>query len=239
MSRPKLYRLMTLAAALFAAPAYAHQLWLEQDGDKAVLYFGEFHENLREASPGLLDRIEPKAQVVSAKGERAIDTAKGPGAFALATGAAAGESLLVEDTHFAILERKTGDKITRTARTMGARHALDFEAREPKLALDIVPAGKPGAFKVFFKGKPLAKAKVEVIAASGWAREGRTDAQGAIEVTLPWQGRYVVEVEHTDPTAGERAGAPYDVASYVSTLSFVTKDGAASPPPPPAATPHK
>ena len=143
MSRLSPYRLLAIAVTLFAAPAYAHQIWLEQDGDKAVLYFGEFHENLREASPGLLDRIEPKAQAVSAKGERAIDTAKGAGAFALATGAAAGESLLVEDTHFAILERKTGDKTIRTARTMGARHALDFEAREPKLALDIVPAGKP------------------------------------------------------------------------------------------------
>jgi len=239
MPRLAPYRLMALAATLFAVPAYAHQIWLEQDGDKAVLYFGEFHENLREASPGLLDRIEPKAQAISAAGERAIDATKGAGAFALKTGAAAGESLLVEDAHFAIADRKVGDKTIRTARTMGARHALDFEAREPKLALDIVPTGKPGAFKVFFKGKPLAKAKVEVIAASGWAREVRTDAQGALEVSLPWQGRYVVEVEHTDATPGERAGAPYDVASYVSTLSFVTKDGMASPPPPPAATPHK
>src|SRR5258708_14047260 len=105
-----------------------------------------------------------------------MKVAKGVGAFGLATGATGGESLLVEDTHFAILERKTGDKTIRTARTMGARHALDFEAREPRLALDIVPAGKPGVFKVFFKGKPLAKAKVEVIAVSGWARDVRTDA---------------------------------------------------------------
>lgn len=239
MSRLAPYRLMALAATLLAVPAYAHQIWLEQDGDKAVLYFGEFNENLREASPGMLDRIVPKARAVSATGDRAIDTAKGANAFVLAAGAAAGESLLAEDAHFAVTERKTGDKTIRNARTMGARHALDFEVREPKLALDIVPAGKPGAFKVFFKGKPLAKAKVEVIAASGWAREVRTDAQGAIEVTLPWAGRYVVEVEHTDPTPGERAGAPYDVASYVSTLSFVTKDGVTPPPPPPAATPHK
>jgi hypothetical protein len=232
-------RLTALAVMLFAVPAYAHQLWLEQDGDKAVLYYGEFNENLREASPGFLDRIAPKAQAVSASGARDIDAAKGSGGFALATGAKAGESLLVEDTHFPIAERKTGDKTIRTARTMGARQALDFEVREPRLVLDIVPAGKPGAFKVFFKDKPLAKAKVEVIAASGWAREMRTDAQGALEVPLPWQGRYVVLVEHTDPTAGERAGAAYDVASYVSTLSFVTKDGVASPQAPPAATPHK
>ena len=40
--------------------AAAHSIWVERDGDGARIFFGEFDENLREASPGLLDRLSPK-----------------------------------------------------------------------------------------------------------------------------------------------------------------------------------
>ena len=52
-----------LAAALvwlsFAAAASAHALWLEPEATGFQLHYGEFGENLRESSPGLLDRIDP------------------------------------------------------------------------------------------------------------------------------------------------------------------------------------
>ena len=85
-----------------------------------------------------------------------------------------------------------------------------------------MPAGKPGLFKVFYQGKPLAKAKAELIAESGWKREFKTDEQGAFEATLPWRGAYVIEVPHTDatPAGGEGAGA-YDRKRFVvRSLSF-------------------
>lgn len=40
-----------------ALAAQAHHVWLEQDAQGATLYFGEFGGNLREASPGLLDKF--------------------------------------------------------------------------------------------------------------------------------------------------------------------------------------
>lgn len=43
----------------FIAAAAAHQIWLERDGEGMRIYYGEFDENLREASPGLLDRLSP------------------------------------------------------------------------------------------------------------------------------------------------------------------------------------
>ena len=54
----------------FTGSASAHHLWLEADGQGAKLYFGEFEENLREASPGLLDRFKPlpEAKAVGAAG---------------------------------------------------------------------------------------------------------------------------------------------------------------------------
>jgi hypothetical protein len=48
------------AACLLIAPwfaAQAHHVWLEPDADAATLYFGEFGGNLRETSPGLLDKF--------------------------------------------------------------------------------------------------------------------------------------------------------------------------------------
>src|SRR5215475_6639887 len=43
--------------------AAAHSIWVEREGDGARIYFGEFDENLREGSPGLLDRLKPEAKV--------------------------------------------------------------------------------------------------------------------------------------------------------------------------------
>ena len=37
------------------------------------------------------------------------------------------------------------------------------------------------------------------------------------------------EVKHTDKSAGEAQGKPYAEASYVTTLSFVQRDGLDSP----------
>ena len=50
--------LLAVALLCLAGSASAHHLWLEADGQGARLYFGEFDENLREASPGLLDRFK-------------------------------------------------------------------------------------------------------------------------------------------------------------------------------------
>ena len=68
-----LIRIATAAVALWlstVAIASAHHIWLEVDGQNARIYFGEFGENLREASPGALDKLQPQAKAVSASGER-------------------------------------------------------------------------------------------------------------------------------------------------------------------------
>jgi uncharacterized GH25 family protein len=101
-----------------------------------------------------------------------------------------------------------------------------------------VSAGKPGLFKVFYQGKPLAKAKAELIAESGWKREFKTDEQGAFEATLPWRGAYVIEVQHVDATPGKLGEEGYDSVRCASTLFFRVADGQQGPPQP-ALTPPK
>jgi hypothetical protein len=228
--------LAALLALSFIGAASAHSLWLERQGDGLQLYFGEFEENLREASPGLLDRLSPQAKVAMAA-DKALKVDKTAGFFTVAGVVSADDSVVAEDVRIA--ERRGGEKPVRVLARLGARYVADFKERPPVNTLDVVPAGKPGAFKVFYQGKPLAKAKLELIAESGWKREFKTDEQGAVEAPLPWRGTYVIEVQHSDATPGKLGEEAYDTLRCASTLSFRLADGPPGPPMPPAATPKK
>ncbi|MDO5626483.1 MAG: DUF4198 domain-containing protein, partial [Pseudomonadota bacterium] len=199
-----------IALATTALAAQAHHLWLEQNAQGATLYFGEFGDNLREASPGLLDKFPgPVARRVGTQGERPAAVRKTAGGFAIDTRAAAGESLLAEERAWPTSERKVGEQTQRSIYVPAARLAGDLSAQTPVLTLDLVPTGaKTGdaiEFQAFYKGQPLPKAKVEVITPSGWAQSHHTDASGKFSTALPWSGPYVLELAHQDATPGERS----------------------------------
>lgn len=239
---------LRLAAAAFAlavtaGSAAAHQVWIEQEGGKASFYFGEFADNLREVSPGLLDRIpslEPKLQ--GAGGMTALKATKGADSFVLDGTAGAGESLIAAVTSYPAFERKKDDKTVRTVWTPAARFVTDLEMRQASLTLDVVPIGLNRAgeaeFQVTYKGAPLAKAEVEIVAQSGWVQTRKTEDDGIFSIVLPWQGSYVIEAKHTDNSAGKRGDEAYDAAMFVTSLSFTLPEGLESPPPPPAAKPN-
>ena len=214
--------------------AAAHSIWVEREGDGARIYFGEFDENLREASPGMLDRLKPEAKVAGS--DKALKVDKTARFFAVAGPIGKDDSIVAENV--AVTERR-GDKPTKVLTRLGARTVADFKEQAPINTLDIVPAGKPGLFKVFYQGKPLAKAKAELIAESGWKREFKTDEQGAFEATLPWRGGYVIEVQHSDATPGKRGEEAYDSIRCASTLFVRVADGQQGPPPPALTTPKR
>ena len=217
-----------------AGSAAAHSIWVERDGDGARIYFGEFDENLREASPGLLDRLKPEAKVAGS--DKALTVDKQAGFFAVAGAVGKDDSIVAENV--AITERR-GDKPTKVLSRLGARYVADFKELPAVNTLDIVPAGKPGLFKVFYQGKPLAKAKAELIAESGWKREFKTDEQGAFEATLPWRAGYVIEVQHTDATPGKQGEEAYNSVRCASTLFVRVADGLQGPPQPAVTTPKR
>ena len=214
--------------------AAAHSIWVEREGDGARIFFGEFDENLREASPGLLDRLSPQAKVAGS--DKALKVDKTAGFFAVAGPVAKDDSVVAEDVR--ITERR-GDKPTKVLSKLGARTVADFKEQPAVNTLDIVPAGKPGLFKVFYQGKPLAKAKAELIAESGWKREFKTDEQGVFEAPMPWRGAYVIEVQHTDATPGKRGEEAYDSVRCASTLFVRVADGQQGPPQPAVTTPKR
>jgi hypothetical protein len=224
------------AALLFSATASAHALWLEPDEGGVRLFFGEFDENLREASPGLLDRLSPPTAKAAAVDGKAFTVEKTATSFKL-TGDTGKDGVVAEQAR--VNERKQGDKVTRTYGFLGARYVPDLKERAPVLVLDVVPAAKPGSFKVFYDGKPLAKAKLELIAESGWKKEFKSEADGTVEMATPWRGAYVIEVEHLDATPGSHNGAAYDGKRFVTTLFFRVADGMQGPPQPPVHTPKR
>lgn len=243
---------LVVTLLLTAASAQAHQVWLEQDASGATLYFGEFADNLREASPGLLDKfVSPSAERLGQQGRQALSLTKTASGFALSATAARGESLVAQETRFPIAERQDAGKLVRSAYLPAARLLTSFDKQAPLLTLDLVPTGQHSQdgveLQVFYKGQALPKARVEVSTPLGWGNEYRANEQGRFTANLPWKGRYVLEVKHTDDSGGERAAisssAPgpekFDRTSYVTSLTVMQTEGWAALPSAPAAKPNE
>jgi hypothetical protein len=236
--------LLSAFGAVFSLNAAAHQVWLERDAAGTKLYFGEFGDNLHEVSPGYLDKLaRPAATLLTASGEKALQVSKQHDGFAISARPAPGESLIVVDTAYPLIEGKEGDKPSRSLWTPAARYVGSLVAQAPKLALDIVPTGAAGEFQVFFRGAALGQAELTLVAASGWSRQGISDASGKVKFSLPWKGTYGLLVRHKDGTPGSRLGEhgaeSYDRASFGTTLTFTTTAGLPSPPPPPPGAPNR
>ena len=225
-------------AILLGAPVEAHHIWILPDADgKPIVHYGEFAENLNEVSPGLLDRIEVTARLVSPKGDTPLEALRRPDGIILSGNLGSAECILAEDPRAPVRERKSADQVIRSVYHPAARFVSDLSARQPVFTLDIVPTSQPGRFQVVYRGAPLAKAKVSIIAASGWEREVRADQTGTFGAEFPWKGAYVMEVSHPDPTPGSRGGESFELTNFVTTLSFVQPTGLEPLPPPPPAKP--
>jgi uncharacterized GH25 family protein len=226
-------------------PVQAHQIWIEQsDGQNAVVRFGEFGENLREVSPGLLDKFAKViGTLISTKGEQKSDATKTANGFTLPFSTAPGDGIVAEDASYPLYVWKQQDKEVTNWFYPAARLITSFAAQQPKLVLDLVPTGQEGQFKLFFKNQPKAKTKVTLVTESGWSKEGHTDEQGLVTFSMPWKGTYVAEVSFNDRSAGERAGTngaeKYDAVSYVTTVTYVNVNGLTPIPAGPPATPGK
>lgn len=238
--KSRLVLLPLVSALLFAGAAHAHQIWLEQTPKAASLYFGEYDRNQREISPGLLDKItQQTATLVSAKGEQALTSSRTKNAIVFSAHAAKNESIFTEDASHPVSEYKKDEVTVRFARILGARLVTSNQPQEPKLTLDLVPTGKQGEFKIFYKGIAQAKTKVGLISQSGWTRDASSDENGVVKFDMPWQGTYVLEVRYVDKTPGERAGKPYDFTNHMTTLSLSQTTGIKSLPTTSAAEPSK
>jgi uncharacterized GH25 family protein len=94
------------------------------------------------------------------------------------------------------------------------------EAGEAALTLDIVPTGKPGEYRVSFRGQPLAEAKIKVEGEKGFTADLTADAQGKVTFKAPSKGLFLLVCVHRETLAGFAGGKAYEGLTHSSTLSF-------------------
>ncbi|HEV8722806.1 MAG TPA: DUF4198 domain-containing protein [Candidatus Binatia bacterium] len=200
--------------------AQAHFVWLERDGDgPARAYFGEWIDDIREKTGGLLDRFKaPRAFLGTSNEPLPVKrndnnleiNAKGRG------------DVRFVDSSVPSREDKEKGGATKTIYYAKAGRA-EIAA---KLDLELVPTAANGnTFVLVFLGAPLPKAELTIIGPSKWEKPLVTDEQGRVTLPTPWAGRYVLEVAHFDEKAGGSGEEKYSRTRHISSLSFVQQSG--------------
>lgn len=203
---------------MVAMPASAHFIWLEQADGQTKLYFGEYEGGLREKTGGKLDNISsPEAMTLDNKvlvaNKRAADYIAIEGANNQPV-IAHELGMKVKDMtkyHYGIAKPMYYARIGTGKAEGTSNHALDIQ-----------PLGD-NKVRVNLNGKPLAKAKLKVMAPNQWLQELDADDNGEATFTMPWAGVYVLEVVHLEASKGSYQNEPYENIRHVSTLSVVKK----------------
>jgi hypothetical protein len=217
----KLILLTIMLATLSLIPsARAHYVWLERDGDgPARVYLGEWIDDIREKTGGMLDRIKAPQAFLGAstdplpikRNENNLEiSVKGKG-----------DLRLVENSMPA---REDKEKGGRTKTIYYAKAGRSETAA--KLDLELVPTEANGnRFVLRFFGSPLPKAELTIIGPPKWEKPLTTDEQGRVTLPTPWRGQYVVEIVYFEEKPGGSGDEKFDRSRHISSLSFVQRGG--------------
>jgi hypothetical protein len=200
--------------------AHAHFVWLERDGDgPARAYFGEWIDDIREKTGGLLDRFKAPHAYLGAsadllpvkRNENNLEVRiKGRG------------DVRFTDSSVPPREDKEKGGVTKTI-YYAKEGRTETSAR---LDLELVPTAVNGdTFALMFMGAPLPKAELTIIGPSKWEKPLVTDDSGKIKLPLPWTGRYVLEVTYFDEKPGGSGAEQFSRTRHISSLSFTAPKG--------------
>lgn len=226
-SRPLLRRAAALALAFAALPslASAHSVWIETlEAKSLIVRFGDPGDEI-ESSPGALDKLVlPLAWNPVAAGAKIAElpVAKKTDGFLLEQ-TTPEKSTLIETT-FPVMARAAKDDKPAQARLprFYARWHTPGAAAAPSATLDLVPGTEAGQAKVFFRGKPLAGAKVRLIPPSGEPVALTSDENGLVKFTPSGKGLHVLLCPgHSEVVSGYYLGEAYDVVSHNASLAWI------------------
>jgi uncharacterized GH25 family protein len=212
--------LLTLfIASSISTPARAHYVWLERDADgPARAYLGEWIDDIREKSGGMLDRI--KAPRVFLAGGEPLPIKRNENHLEIQL-KGSGDVRLVESSMPAREDKEKGG----TTKTVYYAKAGRSETAA-KLDLELVPTVSNGnTFVLVFLGSPLPKAEITIIGPSKWEKPLATDAQGRVTLPTPWTGRYVIEMIHFEEKTGGSGNEKFNRTRHISSLSFTQRHG--------------
>lgn len=209
-----LHKFALIAALVFtAATSFAHSVWIEPDGDgQLVVRFAEPGDDF-ETSPGYLDNLStPLAFVVASNAPQSIETLKRSDYFLLSTASSTNTTCL--ETSFTV---RGGRKPIFYARWQ----SLVESAPSPFLTLDLVPIGKPGEVRAYFRGKPLANIKATLHIPDNGEAELTSDADGFLRFEANQKGQYLLTISHhREPLAGFHGGIGYKETSHNCSLAW-------------------
>ena len=197
----KLLRLFPLAGFLAAAPfASAHSVWLESTTDQhVVIRFAEPGDAF-EKSPGLLDQLaQPHAWKAGAEGKSAAFAVEKRSDHFVVVGAVPTEAVFAESGWPVFRSEKVpnGAKTAYYLRWLPASSLTT--AGQAAFALDLVPTGEAGVFRLLFRGRSVAKTKVQIVVPGEKESELVSDDAGLVRVPLNKTGQYLLGASHREP----------------------------------------
>lgn len=212
MTRPIL--LTALALVLLAAhTALAHTVWIEPLQGQVVIRFAE-PDGSFEKSPGHLDSLSPPTTIVLITNAPAnVETVKKTNHFQV-VGAAPGNIVCTES----IFSVRGGRKPYFYARWQPA----EAGSGTPLLTLDLVPTGKTGEVRLYFRGQPLAGIKATLRTPDEKEQEIVSDAEGKLHFQTTQSGLHLLTVaHHREPLAGYYRGQTYQQTSHNAALTWI------------------
>lgn len=208
-----------LLALLQATMAQAHFIWLEQADGQTKLYFGEYEGGLREKTGGKLDTIAaPAAKTI---GNKTLTIATKRAADYIVIEGAGNQPVFAHELSMKVKDlTRNGYGIVKPM--YYARVGNGSAEAATSNALDIQQLGN-NKVRIHLNGKPLAKAKLKVMAPNQWLQELDADENGEANYNMPWSGLYVIVAIHLEPSPGNYQGDSYENIRHVSTYSIVKK----------------
>lgn len=207
------------AISLTASFSSAHSVWIEAlpDGQLCVR-FAEWGEDF-ETSPGHLDSFAPvSGWTLDEKGVPQIfDVSKKSDHFLLAKSEGSKPAFALAP--FAV--RKLHDDKPARAPIFYCRWQPEGAGEaKPAMTMDIVPTGKPGEARVYFRGKPLPDLEVGLHPPASDEIKLKTDAEGYVRVEdLSKPGPYLLTVaRYSEDLPGFFYGVPYGITSHSASL---------------------
>lgn len=224
MMRSLLSSLLLGLVSLVPAVSSAHSVWIEEvGGGNLAVRFAEWGEDF-ETSPGHLDSFAlVSGWTFDAEGKSVVlDTEKKKDQFFLAKSEAAKPAFA--QAHFAI--RKLHDDKPARAPIFYCRWQPEGAGEgKPAMTMDIVPTGKPGEARVYFRGKPLGGVEVGLHAPAGDEQKLTADAEGFVRVAdLSKPGPYLLTVaRYSEDLPGFFNGVPFGITSHSASLYWTVK----------------
>eukprot|EP01155_Anaeramoeba_flamelloides_P023648 Anaeramoba_flamelloidesa807978_25.p1 GENE.a807978_25~~a807978_25.p1 ORF type:complete len:214 (-),score=5.72 a807978_25:298-939(-) len=206
---------MVLMVLITTSQVYAHNVWLERDGQGPVrVYFGHYENGVVEKTGGRLDII--KAETVLPSGALVLRQ-RLQDHIALTVGSG-GDVALEEAT----MPRKSRTKQEILRNVFMAR--CGNSQTIALLNLDLVPEIANGnTFKLLLEGEPLANTEITVYDPERAKQLYTTDAAGRVVIDTQTSGRYLLVTSSVLNRSGTVNDIPFDKTRYILSLSFVTE----------------